>query len=100
MTLTPLGRFPSIASFLSRQSVHKKGPCHGFRLVEKIEPAWTDMPSLGAKSSWHIAHVNIPPPPPPPPPVVGSLEQSPDPNLQENQHKHLLRDHAQVFEGE
>lgn len=77
MTLTPLGRFPSIASFLSRQSVHKNGPCHGFKLVEKIEPAWTDIPSFGAKSSWHIAHVNIPPP------VVESLEQSPDPNLQE-----------------
>lgn len=70
--------------------MHKNGPCHGFRLVEKIEPAWTDMPSLGAKSSWHIAHVNIPSP------VVDSLEQSHDPNLQKITEK-LLENVFQVL---
>jgi superfamily I DNA/RNA helicase len=38
-TLTPLGRFPSMASFLLRQSAQRKGPCQGFELVEKIDPA-------------------------------------------------------------
>lgn len=59
-TLTPLGRFPSMASFLLQQSEQRKGPCQGFELVEKIEPAWTDMPSLGARSTWHTAHINSP----------------------------------------
>lgn len=59
-TLTPLGRFPSIASFLSRQSKHRKGPSQGLELVEKIEPAWTEMPSLGARSTWHTAQTKMP----------------------------------------
>lgn len=59
-TLIPLGRFPSIASFLLRQSAHRKGPCQGFELVEKMAPAWTEMPSLGARSTWHIAHTKKP----------------------------------------
>lgn len=58
-TLTPLGRFPSMASFLFRQSAQRKGPCHGFELVEKMEPAWTEMPSLGARSTWHTTQVNM-----------------------------------------
>lgn len=57
-TLTPLGRFPSIASFLLRQSSQRKGPSQGFELVEKMEPAWTDTPLLGTRIAWHIAHVN------------------------------------------
>lgn len=28
--------------------------------MEKIEPAWTDMPSLGARSSWHTAQTKRP----------------------------------------
>jgi len=59
-TLTPLGRFPSMASFLSRQSEQRKGPCQGLELVEKIEPAWTEMPSLGARSTWQTAQTKIP----------------------------------------
>lgn len=59
-TLTPLGRFPSMASFLSRQSAQRKGPCQGFELVEKMEPAWTEMPSLGARSTWHTAQTKRP----------------------------------------
>jgi hypothetical protein len=28
--------------------------------VEKIEPAWTEMPSLGARSIWQTTHVKRP----------------------------------------
>lgn len=59
-TLTPLGRFPSMASFLFLQSRQRKGPCHGVELVEKMAPAWTEMPSLGSRSIWHTAHMNKP----------------------------------------
>lgn len=58
--MTPLGRLPSMASFLLRQSAQRKGPCHGLELVEKMEPAWTEMPSLRARSTWHTAHAKRP----------------------------------------
>jgi hypothetical protein len=31
---------------------------HGLELEEKIDPACTEMPSLGSRSNWQIAHVN------------------------------------------
>lgn len=59
-TLTPLGRLPSMASFLLRQSAHKNGPCQGLELVEKMAPACTEIPSLGARSTWQMAQVKRP----------------------------------------
>lgn len=59
-TLTPLGSFPSTVSFLLWQSAHRKGPCHGFDQVKKIESAWTEMPSLDARQTWYIAHTKMP----------------------------------------
>jgi hypothetical protein len=47
-----------MASFLSRQSEQRNGPSHGLELEEKIDPACTEMPSLGSRSNWQIAHVN------------------------------------------
>jgi len=49
-----------MASFLSRQSEQRKGPCQGLELVEKMEPAWTEMPSLGARSTWQTAQTKMP----------------------------------------
>lgn len=50
-----------MASFLFRQSPHRKGPCHGVELMENIEPAWTEIPSFGARSAWQTAHTKRPP---------------------------------------
>jgi len=47
-----------MASFLSRQLEQRNGPSHGLELEEKMDPAWTDMPSLGSRSTWQMAHVN------------------------------------------
>ena len=82
-TLTPLGRLPSIASFLLRQSRQRKGPCQGFELVEKIEPAWTEMPSLGARSTWHTAQTKSP--------DVEGPEFSSFPSLQDVKNTYIYR---------
>jgi hypothetical protein len=47
-----------MASFFSRQSEQRNGPSHGLEVEEKIDPACTEMPSLGSRSNWQMAHVN------------------------------------------
>lgn len=49
-----------MASFFNLQLTHKNGPSHGFALMEKKEPACTDIPSRGVISTWQIAQWNNP----------------------------------------
>lgn len=44
-TVGLLSLFPSMASFLFRQIVQRKGPSHGFDDGEKKGPEFTDKPS-------------------------------------------------------